>query len=469
MIAAEIPANGIGTARRRRHRVARTIAAALLTAAALALSASPLLAQQPAPRRLSLAEALQLAERDNPQLRQAANDVDVAEAARRAASATYFPDLRASVDLGGSSTRTITGVDEFGTPVRGESRTFQSSSASQSLSSGLTLWDGGARGRRVGAAREQIHAAEATVLARRAEIAAQLSAQYFRARNAQSRIVLEERLVQSAREQLDATERRFRIAAASREDVLGADADVATAQARLETARGDALKAALVLKQLIGLEDAAPLELTDSVPRPPADLPLDADLLVAQSLAQHPSLAAAQARADAAHASAAAARGARWPTVSARAGYSRSDRANDYGALFDINPVGSQGFNFGLSASVPVFDRFQTGSNVAAADAQAEDAAETVRQERLRLEQEVRSAVIDVENARRSLALAERAAALSRERVELARERYQAGATDFIQFQQVQRSAAEAERQELDARLQLAVAWAQLQEKVGAP
>src|SRR5690606_5980324 len=117
----------------------------------------------------------------------------------------------------------------------------------------------------------------------------------------------------------------------------------------------------------------------------------------------------------------------------------------------------------------PIFDRFRTGASEAAADAQATDARESVRAERLRLEQEVRSAVIDVDNARRSLALAERAAALSRERADLARERYRAGATDFVQYQLVLRNAAEAERGELDARVQLAIAWVQLEQRVGGP
>jgi outer membrane protein TolC len=53
--------------------------------------------------------------------------------------------------------------------------------------------------------------------------------------------------------------------------------------------------------------------------------------------------------------------------------------------------------------------------------------------------------------------------------VELAQARYEAGGMDFVQFQTVLRSAADAERQEADARLQLALAWVTLQQRLGTP
>lgn len=467
----------MSAARRTRSRrawlVVRMLAAGSPAIASPAVPAA--IAQTPAPaggaatRQLSLADALRLAERGSPQLRQVSNDVHVAESEQRAARAAYLPDLSASLLLSGSSTRTLTGTDQFGKPVRGEARTFQASTAQQGLSTSLTLFDGGARERRVAAARSQVGAASASVSAQRAQLRAEVSAQYYRARNAATRIALEERLVEAAREQFAATERRFGIAAASREDVLGAEADLATAQARLENARGDASKAVLVLRQQMGIEDAIPIVLVDSVRRPPVGVALDADALVARALAAHPQLAAARARSDASARAASAARGAHWPTVNASASYRRSDQASDYASFLDFNPAGQQGFNFGLNASLPIFDRFRTGTSEATADAQAADAREGVRAERLRLEQEVRSAVIDVDNARRSLALAERAAALSRERADLARERYRAGATDFVQYQLVLRNAAEAERGELDASVQLAIAWVQLEQRVGGP
>lgn len=441
--------------------------AALAFAATLA--GARLHAQAPERRPLSLREALALAERGNPQLRQTANDVAVREAQRRQAAGGYLPELSASLGFNGSGSQTFTGEDDFGNPIRGEQRTIRSSSASQGVSLSMTLFDGGARERRLGAARQELRASEAAVAARRSTLHAQVATQYARAQAAQARVTLEERLVATARQQFDATQRRFGIAAANREDVLGSEADLARAEAQLENARGEARKAALELRQTLGVEEPVEFTLADTLVIPVVAGALDADSLVQAALAAHPTLAAARARAEAAERGAAAARGARWPSVSATAGYSRSDRSENFGSFFDVNPGGSRGFTFGLSTRLPLFDNFRTSASVAQADAQHEDAREEVRAERLRIDREVRAAVIDLENARRGLRLAERAAALSRERVELAQVRYESGAMDFVQFQTVVRSAADAERQEVDARTQLAVAWVQLQEKLGAP
>ena len=439
---------------------------ALLLSALVATTAG---AQGPAAQSLSLADALRLAERGNPRFRQAANDVDVAEALRRREYGGYFPSLSLNMGFDGNGSQTLTGEDDFGNPIRGDRRTIRSSAARQGLSMNMTLFDGGARERRIGAAREGVRAAEADVGAQRAQLHAEVASQYYRVQAAQARLALEERLVAAAREQLDATQRRFRIAAANREDVLGAEADLARSEAQLETARGDVRKAMLALRERLGVETATEFALSDSIPRPASDsAALDADSLVRTAFGRHPSLLAAEARSDAAGATARAARGARWPSVSATASFTRSDRASDFGAFGDVDPRGTQGYGFGLSTTLPFFDRFQTGSAIAQADASAEDARQQRRAERLRVEQEVRSAVIDVDNARRALRLGERAAALSRERVELAQARYEAGALDFVQYQSVVRSSADAERQEADARLQLALAWVTLQQRLGA-
>ena len=453
------------------RRDARSPVAALLgmTMAAMLVLPIPVRAQQPA-QPLSLADALRLAERGNPRFRQAANDVDVAEAQRRREYGGYFPSLSLNMGFDGSGSQTLTGEDDFGNPIRGDRRTIRSSSARQGLSMNMTLFDGGARERRIGAAKEGVRAAEADVGAQRAQLHAEVAAQYYRVQAAQARLALEERLVAAAREQLDATQRRFRIAAVNREDVLGAEADLARAEAQLESARGDVRKAMLALRERLGVETATEFALVDSIPRPASDsLALDADSLVRVAFGRHPSLRAAEARSDAADATARAARGARWPSISATASFTRSDRASDFGAFGDVDPRGTQGYGFGLSTTLPFFDRFQTGASIAQADASAEDARQQRRADRLRVEQEVRSAAIDVDNARRALRLGERAAALSRERVELARARYEAGALDFVQYQSVVRSSADAERQEADARLQLALAWVTLQQRLGAP
>ncbi|HEV2148993.1 MAG TPA: TolC family protein, partial [Longimicrobiaceae bacterium] len=167
-----------------------------------------------------------------------------------------------------------------------------------------------------------------------------------------------------------------------------------------------------------------------------------------------------------------AARGQRWPRVNADLGYNRSFRGPDYEAVPSfLNPFDpfDRAFNFGLSIQLPVFDGFRSSAQVAQADAGRTRAQETLRATRLAVEREVRSALIDLENAFRASQLSERAARLSRDRLEMAREQYRLGAISFTELQQVVDRTAQAERDALRARFEFANALATLQERVGAP
>ncbi|HUH12613.1 MAG TPA: TolC family protein, partial [Longimicrobiales bacterium] len=176
---------------------------------------------------------------------------------------------------------------------------------------------------------------------------------------------------------------------------------------------------------------------------------------------RHASLAAAQREES-------AARRSRWlPTVRGSVGLSRGMNLPNYSALSELNPQ-NRSFGFGLSASLPLFDGFQRGAAVAQAGAAREDAALQLRAERLGLEREVRSAMIDLENAFASLRLAERSAELSRQQVELTQEKYRLGGTvNFLDLQNVIDQAANAERQALQARFNFERARVNLEQLVG--
>jgi len=93
---------------------------------------------------------------------------------------------------------------------------------------------------------------------------------------------------------------------------------------------------------------------------------------------------------------------------------------------------------------------------------------EALRAGRLAVEREVRSALIDLQNAHRALEVARQAADLSGQRLELARQRYQVGQLDFALLQQIMSLAAQSERQVVEAEVNLAVALVSLEEAVGA-
>ncbi|HSJ26294.1 MAG TPA: TolC family protein [Longimicrobiales bacterium] len=446
--------------------MSRVVSIAWLVAA-LAATVTPLAAQQPG-GTLTLDEALRIARDQNPAFQRARNDVDPAGMAVRAAWASAFlPSLNASMGFNGSQSTAVTGLDPFNQVVRlEEPRRSRGSGASQGISAGITLFDGLASIRNLQAQRADLDGTESAIAAQEVQLVAQVSREYYQAVRTLRLITLEETLLASARDRLTSTEALLRLAARNRVDVLGARADVAQFEQAVERARGEADKARLTLAATLGLDPTTSFTVVTELPEvfDPADL--DADVLVATALAGSPVIRQREAAVAAATQRVAAARGRRLPTISGNVSYNRSVNQPGYGAWGEFNPL-NYGYSFGVSASLPVFSRFQTSANIASAAAAAEDADHDLRGARLNLERDVRSALIDLENAYRSLQLAEQNAELSRERQELTQEQYRLGGINFTELQNVIDRTAQAERQALDARFQFITAVLNLEERLG--
>jgi outer membrane protein len=447
----------------------RAAAAAAAVLAGAAVFGSPVVAQQrtAVPARLTLEDAIAIARERNPEYLQSVNSYRAQGAQVRAGWGAFMPSVTLRMSTSGYDQRTVTGQDTVGRPIPIDPAvTFQQSSSNQSLSAGLTLFDGLSNLHSLRSARANQAAADAARWATRSRVDAETTRRFYEALRTNQLIALEERLLASAREQRDNTGRLFRAAAADQEDVLGAEADVANAELQLARARGDADKAVLSLREQMGLTEPVTFELVGELPAAWDPSALDADSLVAQALADHPQVLRLAETADAAHLRASAARGARWPTLQIGASLSRSIGLQSYQALFDVNPK-NRTLSFSVSLDLPLFTGFETSARVAAADADARNADEALRAGQLALEGDVRAAVIDVQNAHQALTLAERASGYSSERLRLARERYAIGAITFANLQILIDRASQEERQLTNARYAFAEAVVALEERAG--
>jgi len=432
------------------------------------LAGSPLAAQQ-LPTRLTLADALRLARERNPALRSTQNNAEVAAWQVRQAWAAFLPSLNSSLSFGANRSTRLFGEDDFGQPVASPiKRSFSSSSASQGISSNLILFDGGTNLRQLAARRAEARATDALIAAQGAAVAAQVEGAWYQALRARQNIALEEQLLTSARDRLERAEALLRLAANDQVDVLGARADVATQEQKLEQARGDARKATLTLQQTIGLQPGGDLELVGDLPQIFDPGGWSADSLVQLALGHNPLVQEREARATAADKLASAARGTRWPQISLSGSYGRSYSAENMDAIGEFNPPNSS-TSLGLNVSLPLFTRFNTSVQVASAQAAAEDAQEELRAERLQVATDVRKAHIDLVNAHRSLELADQSAELNRERLELAQEKFRLGAISFTELQAVIDRTAQAERAALDARFTFVAARISLEQQLGVP
>ncbi len=420
-------------------------------------------------QQLSIDDAVKLARANNPGFQRTLNDVEVAEAEVRQRWGSFLPSVSADLRFSGFNSSRLTGEDDYGQPVQlPQAVDIKGSSAQQGIGLSMTLFDGGGVVRELSAARAQVAASNARIQSEALRLTGEVTRQYYGSLRASKLIEVEKQLLASARERLSRTEQLLRVAGSSPVDVLGARAEVASQEQALARSEADARKELLLLQEMIGVQGDVAYQLTSDLPHPFDPKSISLPDLVARAVNGAPDVLAAQASARAADQQAGAARARRLPSISASAGYGRSMSLSSYDAMFEMNPQ-NRAFNFGLSASVPLFNGFQTSATIARADASRDDARLDQRIAVLRAERQVRSAYIDVTSAHKLLELAERKAALSRERLELAQEQYRNGAMSFAELQIVIDRTASAEREVVDARAQYASNVSLLEQYVGGP
>jgi outer membrane protein len=449
-------------------RPGRAISAIVALSGWLSSAAS---SAQQMPAQLSLEEAQRLARLYNPGFRQVENDADVQAAAVRARYGSFLPTLSTNLGFGGGHSWTQSALDDFGRPIT-DPRTVEteSSSASQGLSLGLTLFDGGANLRNLSAARANQRATDARINEQANALRARVGRDYFAALRAQQAIELEEKLLAARKEDLERKEKQLAVVASKYIDVLSARVNVAQAEQSVDQARGNAEKARIAVRQTLGIEGNASFSLSSEPPSVFDPATLNEDALVQRALAASPTVLAAHSALAAADRSASVARATRWPRTTGSVGFNRSTSARGYDAIgtFDLP---NRSFSFNLGASLPLFSQFSTSANIAQADAQERDQQENLRNARLTVEANVRAALIDLRSAYRTVEIAQLKADLSREQLSVAEEEYRLGVTgmDYFRLQQIVDQEATAQRQLLEARFTFIAALFTLEERLGGP
>jgi outer membrane protein TolC len=445
--------------------LARSALRTLTFALAITLSGSAhAFAQQ---QSLTIDEAVRIATLNNPNFRKVQNDALVASANIRSSYGALLPSLNADLRFSGSQSSRVTGENDFGQPVRlPQAVDFKGSQASQGVGLNMTLFDGGAMFREVGAARAAADATDARIHTESVRLKGEVTRQYYAALRATRLVAVEKQLLASAQERLDRTEKLLRVVGSSPVDLLGARAEAASQEQQVARAENEARKEMLTLQEIMGVNGDVDFRLASDIPNAVDPSSISKDATLASALTSSPVIQEADAGLRAASKRSSVAHAGRFPTISANAAYGRSMSLSSYEALFEMNPQ-NRGFNFGLSASIPLFNNFRPSAQIAQAEAAEADAREDARYAKLRVERQVRGALLDLENTYKVLQLAERKASLSRERLELAQEQYRNGAMSFTELQNVIDRTADAERQVVDARFGYANALTYLEEYAG--
>jgi len=485
--------------------------------ALLLVASSPLRAQEPPPATLSLADAIDLARRNNPDYLASANDATSADWAVREAYGALLP----SASLGSSLSWQDAGTTRFGILTAedigfGSSTSYYSSSYSVNLNYRLS----GASILAPGRERAGRRATEAGIDASRHTLEANVTRQYLALRGARDGVALAQEELSRTEENLRLARARAQVGAVAQIEAAQAEVDRGRAEVSLLQARNLAEAERLRLMQVLGIELDRDVSLTSEFIV--MDVAWTSEDLLRIAMEGNPQLGAARASEDASDVGVRMARTAYLPSLSLSAGFSGFARqAGNVSYLIDqaraqtesgrrqcveqndlysrlANPLPSRDcstfvltpqqetliresnsvfpFDFtrdplslSLALSLPIFEGFSRERQVEEAKVAAQDARHRRRAEELRVRLDVSTAYNDVETARQSVALEERNQTLADDQLRLARERYRLGAGTFLELREAETVKARADRAYLSALYQFHEGLSALEAAVGRP
>jgi len=488
-----------------------------------ALGASPLAAQIPAPpspapvitpqpgqvgptATLSLAEAQQLARRNNPDLQQVVGAQRSAHAQLKSAYGAFLPSADVSF---GSQYRE-------GRPQFFNGQTIGATSATMSSSYDLSLQARYSPSTFIAPKLERanVRAAEADVEGSAHRLQATISQQYLTVLQMQARATLQDTLLTNARLQLELAKARAAVGSGTALDVRRAEVQVGQQQVAVLQARNNVEIEKLRLFQQMGVNQPANVVLTTDFPIEPLRQPVEELLDMARR--QNPVLNAVRSRQSAADLSYRSAQSQYAPTLSLFTGWggyaseytdksfvvdqalqdarsscfstqfvraaadlppsedcssivltpaertSALNTNNQYPFTFQRNPWQVQ-----AQISVPIFNGFTREQRVQEAAVARNNARYNVRAQELALTAGVTGAYLTLNAAQQTVAIQEQNAKTARDALTLAEERYRVGVATFLDVQQARADYERAENDRINAIYEYHKAYAALESAVG--
>jgi outer membrane protein TolC len=466
------------------------------------------------PQSLGLQEAIELAQRHNPALRQVANDRGAAAwGVRNAYTQLFLPGVSASAGFNyrGAGSQTFL-AQEF---IQG------SGTIGSSYSLGLSWQLSGATLTAPGQAKAQLRAVDASVDGARINLQALVTQQYLAILQAQAQVQLAETQVTRNDEFLRLAQARFQVGQATMLDVRQAEVAKGQADVALLQARQAVTVEKLRLFQQMGIpapEDPAVVSLRDTFPVVAPAWALG-DLLRSADDG-NPDVYALRAQASAASFTEKATKSQWLPTLNFSAGWSgftqqytngnflvnqarQGARADSIQCAFtngawlnpDVTPLNcgaliptptqeaeilagndvfpfnfrSQPFSASIQISLPLFTQFSRPLRVAQASQQADDAQLAVEARRLQVRTDVSQAFYTLETAHQTITIQEASRVAASEQLRLATERYRVGSGTFFELLDAQLAGQRAEADYINAIYAYHRAVASLEAAVGRP
>lgn len=408
-------------------------------------------------RKISLDEAIRMAQRNSPQAIQAEGTERTSKAARVSAIGAILPSASLSagrvIQFGGGQVRTNS---------NGEQVTVASDPVnSTGLNLNMTLFDGGQRLYNLRTSKSQIEAAEANRVSVKYSVALDVKQQYYAVLAAIESEDAARLQMAQATEQFKSSIAKVRAGVATRSDSLRGVIQVGNAQLALINAQSSKEAADASLTRLVGSDVPVTAD-PGSIQENLAALPDSAELA---ALAKNgPAVEQARANLDAAEEAKKASKATYLPSLSAS--YSRSGSGTDRRFGLGDDPFSYNG-RLSFSLSYPIFNNFNREEQVVRAKVAEVNAQATLRDTQLAAQQSLTQNIGALRSASQRVAVQVASVAAAEEDVRVQQQRYNIGASTLLDLITSQAALATAQQALIQARYDYRIARAQLEALIG--
>ncbi len=395
---------------------------------------------------LTLGEALTTADKNHPQIEEAAANLSATEAKLGQAKANYWPQINLAADWNKGDTflTALGGIKE--TEVSTTSVVIRQNLYDFGRTAGATAAAGGAKAA----------AAEGLTVSRQ-DVAFRVKASWYLVLAAEKQVEASRKTV-AAREGLARQAGEFfRHGIRSKVEVARTEAALFAGKSLLIRAENNRDLARLELANAMGLTSLADRPLAEPEANA-APAPEDLASLREEALRSRSELKRLSSLKDAASGSLRSARSGYLPTLSGTASYGEAAQS--------MLPEG-QVWALGINLTLPVFSGFATREQVREADAVIRGVEAQHRNLRMQIAKEVESAWLGINEAQARLAASSKETVAAQESQRLAMERYREGLGTMIEALDAQAQALNAETARIQAGYDQKIAKARLDRALG--
>jgi outer membrane protein len=405
---------------------------AILLAVATALGIVPAAAQT-LPRK-DLAQCIEIALQQHPDLKAAAATVDVGRARTWEAISTALPQVNADYSASRRHSSVSSRTSGPGGPtgqISNRAQTFDFYSTGFSLSQ--ILFDFGQSLNAIRAARATEHSLEANASTTRETVVFDVKQSYFTLLTAKRLLVVADENVVQDQKHVDLAQGRLDVGVATRFDVTQAQVQLANGELAQVTARNNVAVAIETLRNSLGLVGPLDFDIVDTLDI--HDVRLAEEKALGLAYDHRPELLSQRFQEDSVSEQIAALQKNYLPNVTGDASYIWSG---------DNYPLQSS-WNIGATVNVSLFNGGATTAQIGEARATLANLKYQEQSLRQQIALQVRQSVLNLALAHESIRVSEKGLQQARENVELAEGRYKTGVGNIIELTDAQAAFTVAE------------------------